>query len=311
MFKESALILVAAPIYSVAIAIELIVSNLRAKKVYTFKGVLENIYLSVINMGLDIIMRGAALLTLEVVYDWRVIDWTEGVVYWSALLIAEDFIYYWLHRIDHHCRLFWAVHVTHHSSEEFNLTVGFRSSVFQPLYRFIYFMPLALLGFRGIDIFLMYSVTQLYGILVHTQLVKKLGFLEYILVTPSHHRVHHASNHQYLDRNFGTVFIFWDKMFGTFTPEMEEVKYGLTKPVKNVDPISIVTHEWKRLAEDVRQHRLWKDKIRSIVGKPSWNVRTAGPTWWLMGIFRHRKSDLRRSVVLFHTLRRCQKYGSG
>ena len=194
MFKESALILVAAPIYSVAIAIELIVSNLRAKKVYTFKGVLENIYLSVINMGLDIIMRGAALLTLEVVYDWRVIQWTDGVVYWFALLIAEDFIYYWLHRIDHHCRLFWAVHVTHHSSEEFNLTVGFRSSVFQPLYRFIYFMPLALLGFRGIDIFLMYSITQLYGILVHTQLIRKLGFLEYILVTPSHHRVHHASN---------------------------------------------------------------------------------------------------------------------
>ena len=270
MFKESALILVAAPIYSVAIAIELIVSNLRAKKVYTFRGVLENIYLSVINMGLDIIMRGAALLTLEVVYDWRVIQWTEGVVYWSALLIAEDFIYYWLHRIDHHCRLFWAVHVTHHSSEEFNLTVGFRSSVFQPLYRFIYFMPLALLGFRGIDIFLMYSITQLYGILVHTQLIKKLGFLEYILVTPSHHRVHHASNHQYLDRNFGTVFIFWDKLFGTFTPEMEEVKYGLTKPVKNVDPISLVTHEWKRLAEDVKQHRLWKDKIRSIIGRPSW-----------------------------------------
>jgi sterol desaturase/sphingolipid hydroxylase (fatty acid hydroxylase superfamily) len=270
MFKESALILVAAPIYSVAIAIELIVSNLRAKKVYTFKGVLENIYLSVINMGLDIIMRGAALLTLEVVYDWRVIDWTEGVVYWSALLIAEDFIYYWLHRIDHHCRLFWAVHVTHHSSEEFNLTVGFRSSVFQPLYRFIYFMPLALLGFRGIDIFLMYSITQLYGILVHTQLVKKLGFLEYILVTPSHHRVHHASNHQYLDRNFGTVFIFWDKLFGTFTPEMEEVKYGLTKPVKDVNPISLLTHEWKRLAEDVKQHRLWKDKIRSIIGRPSW-----------------------------------------
>ena len=263
MFKESALILVAAPIYSVAIAIELIVSNLRAKKVYTFRGVLENIYLSVINMGLDIIMRGAALLTLEVVYDWRVIHWTEGVVYWSALLIAEDFIYYWLHRIDHHCRLFWAVHVTHHSSEEFNLTVGFRSSVFQPLYRFIYFMPLALLGFRGIDIFLMYSITQLYGILVHTQLVKKLGFLEYILVTPSHHRVHHASNLQYLDRNFGTVFIFWDKLFGTFAPEMEEVKYGLTKPVKDVDPISLVTHEWKRLAEDVKQHRSWTDKIRS------------------------------------------------
>ena len=274
MFKESALILIATPVYTVAIAIELIVSNLRAKKVYSFKGVIQNIYLSVMNMGLDIIVRSAALLTLDAVYDWRVIHWTEGMTYWFALLIAEDFIYYWLHRIDHCCRLFWAVHVTHHSSEEFNLTVGFRSSVFQPLYRFIYFIPLALVGFRGIDIFLMYSITQLYGILVHTQLVKKLGFLEWILVTPSHHRVHHASNFQYLDRNFGTVFIFWDKLFGTFAPETEEVRYGLTKPIDDVNPISLVTHEWKKLAADVRGSSTWKDKLRYIVGRPA-SIKTS------------------------------------
>ena len=136
-------------------------------------------------------------------------------------------------------------------------------------------MPLALLGFRGIDIFLMYSITQLYGILCTHNLLKKLGFLEYILVTPSHHRVHHASNLQYLDRNFGTVFIFWDKLFGTFAPEMEEVKYGLTKPVKNVDPISLVTHEWKRLAEDVKQYRSWTDKVRHIFRAAKW-TRTSG-----------------------------------
>ncbi|HMG92516.1 MAG TPA: sterol desaturase family protein [Chryseolinea sp.] len=270
MFKESSLILIATPIYSVAILIELIASNLRAKKVYSFKGVIENIYLALMNMGLDILIRSAALLTLGAVYEWRMINWTEGVVYWFVLLLAEDFIYYWLHRIDHYCRLFWAVHVTHHSSEEFNLTVGFRSSVFQPLYRFIYFIPLALLGFRALDIFLIYSITQLYGLLIHTQLVKKLGFLEWIMVTPSHHRVHHASNFQYLDRNFGMVFIFWDKLFGTFTPETEEVRYGLTKPINDITPLSLITHEWKKLASDVKQSPSLKDKIRHIVGRPNW-----------------------------------------
>jgi sterol desaturase/sphingolipid hydroxylase (fatty acid hydroxylase superfamily) len=278
MFKESTLILIAAPVYTAAIVIELIASNLRAKKVYSFKGVLENIYLCVINMALDITIRGAALLVLDFVYETRVIHWTEGAVYWVILLLSEDFAYYWLHRIDHSCRLFWAVHVTHHSSEEFNLTVGFRSSVFQPLYRFLYFIPLALFGFRGIDILLMYSMTQLYGLLIHTQLIQKLGFLEWIMVTPSHHRVHHGSNLQYLDRNFGMVFIFWDKLFGTFTPETEEVRYGLTKPIKDINHISLVTHEWKRLAEDVKQCRSWKDKARYIIGRPSWTgTKRKGP----------------------------------
>lgn len=270
MFKESTLIAFAAPVYTVAIALELVVSNLRAKKVYSFKGVLQNVYLSVINMGLDVVMRGAALLCLEFTYEYRLISWTEGALYWFMLLIAEDFIYYWLHRIDHKCRLFWAVHVTHHSSEEFNLTVGFRSSVFQPLYRFVYFMPLALFGFKGIDIFLMYSITQLYGILIHTQFIQKLGFLEWVLVTPSHHRVHHGSNCKYIDRNFGMVFIFWDKLFGTFTPETEEVKYGLTKPIGEVTPISLVTHEWKRLGADIRKATSWKVKLRYIVSRPDW-----------------------------------------
>src|SRR5688572_15817094 len=249
-FRESLLIMVSLPIYVIVIGGELLYSYFHNKQYYTGKGILANVYLSSLNFGLDILVRGICLLVLNYFYQFHFFTIENTILYWVVLLIAEDFMYYWLHRVDHYCRLFWAVHITHHSSEEFNLTVGFRSSVFQPLYRFIYFMPLALLGFRGIDIFLMYSITQLYGILVHTQLVKKLGFLEYILVTPSHHRVHHASNLQYLDRNFGTVFIFWDKLFGTFTLEMEEVKYGLTKPIKDVNHISLVTHEWKRLAAD-------------------------------------------------------------
>lgn len=270
-FRESAWILFSAPLYMVAIAAELIISNIRLRKVYSVRGVLENVYLSFMNMTLDILMRGTALILLGAVYQFSIIQWTEGIGYWIALLIAEDFAYYWLHWVDHHCRIFWAVHVTHHSSEEFNLTVGFRSSVLQPLYRFVYFIPLAFLGFKGIDIFLMYSLTQIYGILVHTQLVKKLGFLEWFMVTPSHHRVHHGSNALYLDRNLGMVFIIWDKLFGTFTPETEHVKYGLTKPQVLHNSVSLVFHEWKQLVLDVKNATFWKDKIQYIFGPPGWS----------------------------------------
>ncbi len=118
------------------------------------------------------------------------------------------------------------------------------------MYRFVYFIPLALLGFKPLDIYLVYSLTQTYGILIHTRSIKKLGILEYILVTPSHHRVHHASNVTYLDRNLGMVFIFWDKLFGTFSPEIEEVRYGLTTNIKSHNLLKIVFHEWKDILDD-------------------------------------------------------------
>jgi sterol desaturase/sphingolipid hydroxylase (fatty acid hydroxylase superfamily) len=190
-----------------------------------------------------------------------------------VLAIAEDFMFYWLHRIDHFCRFFWAVHVTHHSSEEFNLTVGFRSSVFQPLYRFIYFIPISLMGFKGIDIMFMYAATQIYGILVHTQLINKLGMLEYIFVTPSHHRVHHGSNVRYLDKNMGMFLIIWDKLFGTFQAEEETdpVKYGLTTNIKTYNPITMVFHEWKNIVSDLKKKTTFKNKLMYVFGPPGWS----------------------------------------
>src|ERR1043165_8736818 len=221
-FRESLLVLISVPIYTVVIGAELFFSYFKERGLYSTKGILSNIYLTGLNMGLDILIRGLCLLVLNYFYQFHVADLSfSPLVYWGLLFIAEDFMYYWLHRVDHYCRFFWAVHVTHHSSEEFNLTVGFRSSVFQPLYRFIYFIPLSFLGFRGIDIMFIYSATQIFGILSHTQTIGKLGFLEYILVTPSHHRVHHASNTIYLDKNMGMVLIIWDKLFGTFQKEKE------------------------------------------------------------------------------------------
>jgi len=222
---EQLLVLVSTPLYIIIIGLELLLSNYGHKKAYTWKDTAANIYLMLLNACLDLFVRGAYLLVLTWFFHYHVFSFTNIIVYCIMLLVFEDFLYYWLHRFDHEIRLFWAVHVTHHSSQQLNFSVGFRSSVFQPLYRFIYFIPLALLGFKPLDIVFVYSATQIWGIFVHTELISKMGWLEHILVTPSHHRVHHASNPKYLDMNMGMFLIIWDKVFGTFQPELPAEEY--------------------------------------------------------------------------------------
>jgi sterol desaturase/sphingolipid hydroxylase (fatty acid hydroxylase superfamily) len=274
-FRESLLVLISVPIYAIVIGAELLFSYFNKKHLYSTRGILANVYLTSLNMGLDILVRGVCLLVLNYFYKFQVADLSPWpIVYWTVLIVAEDFMFYWLHRIDHFCRLFWAVHVTHHSSEEFNFTVGFRSSVFQPLYRFIYFIPLSFLGFKGIDIMFAYSATQIFGILVHTQAVNKLGWLEHIIVTPSHHRVHHGSNVKYLDKNMGMFLIIWDKLFGTFQEEedTEPVKYGLTTNINTYNPVTMVFHEWQQIFKDVfRKDVNFRDKLMYIFGPPGWS----------------------------------------
>lgn len=259
------------PLYAILIAIEMLISYVYNKHYYTTKGTLANIYLSSLNFGLDVIIKASGLLVLGFFYRFRIFEIHMTFWYWLLLLLAEDFLFYVLHCVDHYCRFFWAIHVTHHSSEEFNLTVGFRSSVFQPLYRFIYFIPLALSGFRAIDIGVMYSATQIYGILVHTQTIGKLGFLEWFMATPSNHRVHHGSNPQYLDRNMGMVFIIWDRIFGTFEEEKEEVRYGLTENIKTYHPVKMVFHEWNNILKDLEKPTTFKEKLMYVFGPPGWS----------------------------------------
>lgn len=161
--KEQILLLVSTPLYLFIIGLEILLSNYGHRKLYSFKDTLGNIYLMLLNSAIDLLFRSVYLLILQFCYIHHWISITNVFSYWFLLLLAEDFLYYWLHRWDHEIRLFWAVHVTHHSSEKMNFTVGFRSSVFQPLYRFVYFIPLALLGFKPLDIVLMYSATQIWG----------------------------------------------------------------------------------------------------------------------------------------------------
>lgn len=275
-YREAILLKLSIPIYTIIIGAEILYSYWHNKHYYSTKGILANVYLTVLNFSLDILVRAFCLNILFYFFDLRFfnIELTlNPYLYWTLLLFAQDFMFYWLHRIDHYSRIFWAVHVTHHSSEEFNLTVGFRSSVFQPLYRFVYFIPLALVGFNPLDVLFMYAATQIYGILIHTKTVGKLGFLEFFLSTPSHHRVHHASNIKYLDKNMGMIFIIWDRLFGTFAEEDDEepVVYGLTNNIHSYNPLKMVFHEWKDIFSDLKKDTTLKNKLMYIFAPPGWS----------------------------------------
>ncbi len=275
---EQLVIIFSTPLYTFLILGEIVLSNIQDRRFYTIKDTITNIYLMLLNGGIDLLSRGITWGILGLVFQYRLFEIQNPILYWGLLFIAEDFVFYVLHVVDHHSRFFWASHVTHHSSEQFNLTVGFRSSVFQPLYRFIYFIPLSLMGFKAVDIAVMYSITQIYGILVHTSYVPKfrkmpLKLLEYVIVTPSQHRVHHASNVEYLDKNMGMCLTIWDRMFGTFQEEIDDlpIKYGLVSPLENRNAVNIVFHEWVKLGADLKKPLSFFTKIKYIFMPPGWS----------------------------------------
>lgn len=274
--REAWFFLFSIPLYSILIGTEILLSNWKDKKFYSLKITIQNIYLTFLNAGLDLILRSLFYVGILLwAYQNHFFKVENIYLYWFTLFILEDFAFYIEHRVDHYCRIFWAVHVTHHSSEEFNLTTGFRSSVFQPVYRFIYFIPIALLGFDPLDIVFMYSLTQTYGILVHTQYIKRMPrWFESVFVSPAHHRVHHASNIIYLDKNMGMCLIIWDKLFGTFQDELEShpITYGLTKPIENdINPVNVIFHEWKKIGNDLKRKIPFKSKLKYLLMPPGWS----------------------------------------
>jgi len=274
-FYKHILLLFSIPIYAILIPLEILLSNFHGLRFYSWKETFINIYLNLTNAGIDLLLRGVAFAVLIFFFRFHIVSEWHPFVYWFLLFLCEDALFWLEHFVDHHVRLFWAVHVTHHSSEEYNLTTGFRSSVFMPFYRYMYFIPLALIGFEPLDIFFIYALTQTYGILVHTQSIQKLPkWIEFIFVTPSHHRVHHASNIPYLDKNMGMCLIIWDRMFGTFTEELPNEKpvYGLTKKLPNPHhPVDIIFHEWRAMRNDLKKKTSLGNKLRYLFKPPGWS----------------------------------------
>lgn len=272
--SQDTLSLYSAPLIGLFIVLEIVIGVRRKRHLYDTKETLTNFYLTGLAILLNLVFRGFYVWIYGFFYAFRLFDIEDPVLYWIGLLVIQDFLFYWLHLADHYSRLFWAVHVTHHSSTDFNFSVGFRSSVFQPLYRFIYYIPLAWIGFRPLDIMFMYSAVQIWGIFIHTRTIGKLPkIIEFIFVTPSHHRVHHGSNIAYLDKNMGMFLIIWDRLFGTFQEELEDdpVQYGLTTNPEDRGPVNIVFHEFKGIAKDVRRPVKFRDKLKYIFYPPGWS----------------------------------------
>jgi hypothetical protein len=176
---------------------------------------------------------------------------------------------YWSHRLTHVNRFWWATHVTHHNSDKYNLSVAFRLGWTQHI-KFIFFIPVILMGFDPVIFFICHQIEVLYQFWIHTEYIRKLPApIEYIFVTPSHHRVHHSRNKKYLDKNFGSTFIVWDRLFGTFQAEEEPTLYGITTPINSYNPITLNFHEWKDICLDVIKSRSVKEGYAMMFTSPS------------------------------------------
>ncbi|MBF5029181.1 sterol desaturase family protein [Micromonospora sp. ANENR4] len=207
----------------------------------------------------------AALWTVAPVHlspgDW----WT-----WVILFFADDLAYYWFHRSHHEVRVLWASHVVHHSSVYYNFSTALRQS-WTPMTSLPFWLALALLGIPPWMIFLQQSVSLLYQFFLHTERIRVLPRpIEWIFNTPSHHRVHHGSNTEYLDRNYGGILIIWDRLFGTFEPERATARYGLTKNIGTYNPLRVATHEFTAIWSDVRRADCWRHRLGYLFGRPGW-----------------------------------------
>lgn len=259
------------PIYAFLIALELHYSHLSGLKLYDKAESRNTIFLGFLGVIFDLLMKGACFYVLDGIKDnYSFFTLGNSFWVWLGVFFAQDFCFYWLHRTEHNVRLLWAVHVNHHSSEKYNFSVALRSSALQPIYRYLFFVPCAFLGFSAEQIMVIYTINQVYQFFLHTETVGKYyPWIEAIFVTPSHHRVHHASNEQYLDKNMGQVLIIWDKLFGTFAKEEEKPVYGITKPLASFNPLHVWLHEFKDLARIFKRKDISSlQKMQTVFAKP-------------------------------------------
>ncbi len=225
---------------------------------------------AVASTALTVATTWAAQTSGKRLFERSHLDLGTGRVAIAAGILGWDFLYYWNHRLSHESRWMWAMHVAHHSSERYNLATALRQPVAEGLTLSVPYGLLALLGVRPDLIEQARGINLIYQFWIHTEAINKIGWLERVLNTPSHHRVHHGSNRQYLDRNHGSILIIWDRLFGTFEEEDEQVVYGLTRNIVSYNPLRIATHEWRDIITDVASASTWSDRISYLVRGPGW-----------------------------------------
>ena len=268
-------IIYAIPFFVLAMLLEFFVASTKNIKSYTAKDAFSSIAMGLGNVFIGLVSKLFIFAALYYVYEnFRV--FTIPITWWSfiILIFLDDFSYYWFHITSHENRFFWASHVVHHSSKHYNLSTALRQTWTGSFYSFIFWLWLPLIGFHpGIIIFQM-SISLLYQFWIHTELIQKTPkWIEFFFNTPSHHRVHHGSNPIYLDRNHAGILIIWDKLFGTFQPELksEKVKYGLVVNIKTYNPIFIAFNEWGALFKDLNTKNISvRNRIRYLYKPPGW-----------------------------------------
>lgn len=265
------------PAFFFLIAVELVYSFWKGRKLYRFNDTITNISLGIGQQVTGLLMKVVLAYGYVKLYgSFALLEIESSVLNWVLLFIGVDFFYYWFHRLSHEINALWAAHIVHHQSEEYNLSVALRQSWLQSWFSWVFYLPLAVIGFKPEMFFLMSAVNTLYQFWIHTRALGKLGPLEWIINTPSHHRVHHGSDPEYLDKNHAGTLIIWDRMFGTFQEEKEEPVYGITTPLKSWNPVWANFHYWQEMWDLAVRSEGILDKIRAFIKPPGWKPAYLG-----------------------------------
>ena len=266
------LIYYAIPFFILTVIIEVILTVKVKLEEYDFKDSSTSILMGLGNVFLGIIAKAMVLGIFLFLYKYRIFTISFAWWSWILLLFVEDLTYYWFHRISHESRIFWASHVVHHSSKKYNLSTALRQTWSGGFYTFIFWLPLVLIGFHPAMVLVQMSISLIYQYWIHTEMIKKMPkWFEAVFNTPSHHRVHHATNPQYLDRNHAGIFIIWDRLFGTFEPEVEKPVYGLVKNIETYNPLKIAFIEWYQMFVDFFTSKTSiLNKFKYFIKPPGW-----------------------------------------
>jgi len=268
----SNLVLYSIPLFIIAMILEGTWTRRHAKaKGYEQRDTAASLTMGLANVIVSGLLKLVPIPLFVVLYDHRIADIGGAWWTWIVLLFAEDLCYYWFHRVHHEVRLFWSAHVNHHSSRYFNLSTALRQPLLTPLTGPIFWAPLLLIGFAPWMVLTAQAWSLLYQFWLHTEVVDRLGPLEWFMNTPSHHRVHHGKNVAYLDKNHAGIFILWDRLFGTFAQEAEPVIYGLTKDIQTFNPLRIAFHEIAAIGRDIWKAPTLGAKLGYTFAPPGWS----------------------------------------
>ena len=248
------LIALSIPVFFALIGVEMLVARLQGEKLYRYNDAINDLNCGILQQVLGVFIKAIFFGGYVFLYEsWHLLDLAAGsAAVWVTCFLGVDFFYYWFHRVSHEWSLPWGAHVVHHQSEEFNLAVALRQGAFQPLFSWVFYLPLAVLGFPPLVFLTCSSLNTLYQFWIHTRTIGRLGPIEWIFNTPSHHRVHHGSDEKYLDKNYAGTLIIWDRLFGTFQVEEEEPTYGIIKPLRSWNPLWANVHFYVDLLEKGR-----------------------------------------------------------